>query len=71
MSDKQLVRSQTDHVCCGVAGGVAEYINIDSALVRLFFVLTTLFCGGFGLVVYAILWLIMPEEKTPEKTKTA
>ena len=39
MSEKQLVRSQDDKMLFGVCGGLAEYLNIDPVLVRLFFVL--------------------------------
>jgi phage shock protein PspC (stress-responsive transcriptional regulator) len=55
---------------CGVAGGIAEYLDIDPTLVRLFFALTTVFCGGFGLLLYLVLYVLMPEEGVPEKAKT-
>lgn len=71
MVEKRLVRSQDDRMCCGVAGGVAGYINVDSTLVRLFFVLTTIFCNGLGLLLYVILWLLMPEGKLAEKAEAA
>jgi phage shock protein PspC (stress-responsive transcriptional regulator) len=57
----QLVRSTTDRKLAGVAGGVAQTWNIDPTLVRLGFVGLTLFAGGIGLVLYAALWLAMPE----------
>ena len=63
MANKRLVRSQDDRMFAGVAGGVAEYFGLDSTLVRLFFVLTCIFGGGFGFLLYIILWIIMPEEK--------
>jgi phage shock protein C len=43
----------------GVCGGIAELFDIDPTLVRLAFVVTTLW-GGFGLIVYVILWWIAP-----------
>lgn len=71
MTQKRLVRSRHDRMCCGIAGGTAEYLNIDPALVRLFFVLTTLLCSGLGLLLYAILWLLMPEEDVAVKVESA
>jgi phage shock protein C len=45
----------------GVAGGIAKYFNVDPTLVRLLFVLFAL-AGGPGLLVYIIMWIIMPIE---------
>ncbi|MCE1252971.1 MAG: PspC domain-containing protein [Anaerolineae bacterium] len=58
MSNK-IYRSQTDKMLSGVCGGLAEKFNIDSSLVRLIFVLLAIF-GGHGLLIYVILWLILP-----------
>ena len=61
MSDKQLMRSQ-DRMVAGVAAGLAEYFNIDPTLVRILFILLTIFGGGFlGVLTYVVLWIIMPE----------
>lgn len=57
---KKLYRSQTDKIIAGVAGGLAEYFGIDSSIIRLFFILVVAF-GGSGILIYAILWLIMPK----------
>lgn len=70
MKEKRLVRSRHERICCGVAGGIAEYLNVDPALVRIFFVLTTILCGGLGLLLYAILWILMPEEKANSKLES-
>jgi phage shock protein C len=43
----------------GVCGGLGRYLNIDSNIVRLFFVIFTL-TGGFGVLLYLALWLILP-----------
>ena len=45
----------------GVAGGVARHLDVDPLLVRVLFVVATLF-GGAGLVVYVGLWLLVPED---------
>lgn len=62
MSDKRLTRSTNDRFLAGVAGGLAEYFEIDPALVRILFVLVALFSGGItGILIYLVLWIIMPE----------
>src|SRR5687768_17223692 len=55
----QLRRSRTDKVIGGVSGGLAEYSGIDALLWRVGFVALTL-AGGTGIVVYLLLWLLMP-----------
>jgi phage shock protein C len=45
----------------GVCGGLAQYLGIDSTLVRLFFVLLAL-GPGIGVLLYIILWVVLPEE---------
>lgn len=66
MSDKQLVRSSDDRMLFGVAGGLADYLNVDPVIVRLFFVLLTL-STGYGLIIYLLLALLMPEHKPVAK----
>ena len=60
MNEKKLYKSSTDKKLAGVCGGIAEYFNIDSTLVRLGWVV---FCalGGGGLLAYIIAALIMPD----------
>lgn len=58
----RLIRSESDRVIAGVCGGLGNFFRVDSTIVRLAFVLLTLF-GGSGLVIYIILWIIMPSEK--------
>jgi phage shock protein PspC (stress-responsive transcriptional regulator) len=55
----QLRRSRTDKVLGGVSGGLADYSGIDALLFRVGFVALTL-VGGTGILVYLILWLLMP-----------
>jgi phage shock protein PspC (stress-responsive transcriptional regulator) len=68
MSEKRLQRSQVDKMFLGVAGGIADYIGIDPAIVRLVFVLLTLI-HGWGLILYFILAIIMPEGESPISAK--
>ena len=62
MAGKRLYRSH-DRVLGGVLAGFAEYIDVDKVLVRLIYVLVSLFSAGFpGLLVYIIFWAVTPEE---------
>jgi len=57
------MRSRTEVIIAGVCGGLAEYFAIDPVIVRLIFVLVTL-TSGIGLLVYPILWMVMPRAGT-------
>jgi phage shock protein C len=61
MTDKQrrLYRSRTNKVIAGVCGGLSEYLNVDTTVVRLVWILITLF-GGAGVVAYILAYLIIP-----------
>jgi phage shock protein C len=56
----QLTRSDTDRMIAGVAGGIARRFGFNSTLVRLAWVLSVFF-GGFGILVYVILWIALPK----------
>ena len=58
---KKLFRSSTDRKICGVCGGIAEYFNIDSTLVRLGVVLLSCLAFGTGVLAYIIAAIVMPE----------
>lgn len=60
---RKLVRSQ-DKKIAGVAGGIAEYFNIDPTLVRIAFVIGTIASGGPFLLAYIILSFVMPKPDT-------
>jgi phage shock protein PspC (stress-responsive transcriptional regulator) len=60
---KKMFRNPDDKVLGGVASGVAAYFGIDVIVVRLLFVVLTFF-GGTGLILYIILWIILPEART-------
>ncbi len=59
----QLRRSRSDKVIGGVGGGLAEYSGIDALLWRVGFVALAL-AGGTGVLVYLLLWLLMPADST-------
>ncbi len=58
MNEKRLTTSRDDRMLFGVCAGVANYLNIDPVIVRLVFVLLTLW-NGIGLLIYFVLALIM------------
>ena len=60
-------RSADDRVISGVCGGLAEEFGLPPAIVRLGFVLVTLFSFGTGLLLYLVLWLVMPVEPPLEE----
>ena len=63
MKDKKLTRSADNRMLAGVAGGLAEYLDMDPALIRILFVIIALLGGGFtGILIYVVLWIIMPEQ---------
>jgi phage shock protein C len=67
---KKLYRSSTDKILFGVCGGLAEYLEVDSLIVRIIF-LFLIFAGGSGIFIYLILALLMPkEDKKVEKPIT-
>ena len=57
---KKMYRDPDDRVLGGVASGVAAYFGADVTLIRVLFVLS-IFIGFVGLLVYVILWIILPE----------
>jgi phage shock protein PspC (stress-responsive transcriptional regulator) len=61
--ERKLYRSETDRMLGGVCGGLAEYFNIDSTILRLVFVLFVLWGGG-GALAYIICWIVIPTESS-------
>ncbi len=59
---KKLKRSKNKMIA-GVCGGIGEYLGIDPTLVRVGYVILSLVSAAFpGLLVYIILWIVIPEE---------
>lgn len=61
MQNKKLKKSRTDRKLCGVCGGLAEYLNMDSTIIRLIWAVLVL-AAGTGLLAYIIAAIIMPED---------
>lgn len=64
---KRFTRSSTDKVLAGVCGGLGNYFELDPTIFRIIFVVATFF-GGFGLLLYLILALLVPaEDQAPDE----
>ena len=59
MSEKKLSRSNNKMIG-GVCAGIAEDLGLDPTIVRIVWVLL-LFFAGFGILLYLILWIVMPK----------
>ncbi|MBR7066567.1 MAG: PspC domain-containing protein [Prevotella sp.] len=60
MEPKRMHLSSTDKKLGGVCGGLGEYFEIDSTIIRIFFVFFTLI-GGSGLLLYFLIWILAPK----------
>lgn len=58
---KKLYKSDVDKKLCGVCGGIAEYFNIDSTLVRLLWAVLVVFVGT-GVLAYILAAIIIPDK---------
>ena len=63
---KRLYRSEENKIIGGVCGGLGEYFDIDPSIVRIIFVAIVL-AGGSGLLIYLILWIILPTKSNLQK----
>jgi phage shock protein C len=65
---RRLLRSSTDSRIAGVCGGLAEYLGADPTLVRLVWVILSIYPGAIicGIIAYAIAWIVVPKAPEPE-----
>jgi phage shock protein C len=61
METRRLLRSRSNRMIAGVAGGVAAAFNTDPLYIRLGFLLLSAL-NGLGVIIYIALWLLMPNE---------
>ena len=59
--DDRLYRSRTDRVISGVAGGLAERLNMDPSIVRVVWVVLAIVSGGLFALVYLVMMIVVPE----------
>jgi phage shock protein C len=57
---RKLYRSRNQRMVAGVCGGLADYFDIDATVIRVLFLILAVF-GGSGLVVYLVMWIIVPD----------
>jgi phage shock protein PspC (stress-responsive transcriptional regulator) len=71
-SPQRLTRSTVDRLIAGVCGGLAEYLKVDSTLVRLVWAILTIVPGAIvlGVIAYLVAWFIMPESAAPSAVVT-
>jgi len=59
------LRKPTNRVIAGVCGGLAEWLGWDATLVRVLYVLVSIFSAAFpGILVYIVLWIVMPNPES-------
>jgi len=58
----KLYLSSTDRKIGGVCGGIGEYYEKDPTLIRILFVLLSVFSFGSGIIIYLVMWLIVPKK---------
>ena len=62
-AEKRLMRSRSDRKIAGVCAGMGRYLDMDTSLVRVLWVLVSFAVGLFpGLIAYIVAWIIVPEE---------
>ena len=59
---KRFLRPVNGKMIAGVCAGIANYFDIDPTIVRIIYVLM-FFMLGTGILLYLILWLVIPQEK--------
>lgn len=63
MNNKKLRRSTKDCMIAGVCGGLGEFFGLDASLLRILYILLSLFSAGFpGLLIYIIMVLVVPKD---------
>jgi phage shock protein C len=63
--DNRLLRNEHDKVVAGVSSGLAAYMEVDVTIIRLLFVLSTIFLVGTGVLVYLVMWIVVPVNNDP------
>ncbi len=64
MNPRRLYRSRTDHPLTGLAGGLAEYFDLDPSLVRILWIVSIIF-GGLTIFLYVVMAIVVPLEPYP------
>lgn len=60
-TEKRLVRTSKNKMLGGVAAGIGDYFDLDPNIIRFLFIVLTVF-GGSGVLMYLLLWLLLPSD---------
>jgi phage shock protein PspC (stress-responsive transcriptional regulator) len=63
MEQKKRLTRSNDKMIAGVCGGIADYFDLDPTLVRVGYILLTVFTLFSGFIAYLVLWVVMPVQK--------
>lgn len=66
---KKLYKTEDDKKLCGVCGGIAEYFDVDSTLIRLAWIIFAVFMGS-GILAYILAAIVMPNKSDVIKIKS-
>ena len=69
--NRRLYRSRRDSVLGGVAGGVADYLDVDPSIVRIIWAILAVVTGGLFLLLYIVMWIVVPEEDRTDRYSAA
>ncbi|MBT3210056.1 MAG: PspC domain-containing protein [Bacteroidetes bacterium] len=59
---RKLIRSN-NRIIGGVCGGIANYLKIDPTIIRIVYIVLSIISIAFpGIIVYILLWILMPDE---------
>ena len=61
---KKLFRDWDNKYIGGVCAGLQHYLGIDALWIRILFLILAIFGSGFGLILYFVLWILVPEATT-------
>jgi phage shock protein C len=66
---KVLRRSSTDKKLFGICGGAGEYFDVDPTIIRIAYAIFTMLSGGAGIIIYLLMYLIIPEAQPQTRTQ--
>ena len=62
-TSRRIYRDPDGRIFGGVCAGLAAYLNMDPLIMRIIFAVLIL-AGGFGILIYLVLWVVLPEART-------
>jgi len=63
MEEKKRLTRSNNGMIAGVCGGIADYFDLDPTLVRVGYILLSVFTAFAGVFAYLILWIVMPKRE--------